>query len=263
MNRIKNKFDRLDHNALVCYLTPDFPQTGCTEPVVLALEKAGVDLIEIGIPFSDPLADGPMVQSSSHHVLKNGITLSRIMTVIKTIRKRSEIPIIAMGYANSAIHNGIEHFFSRLHSAGVDGIIIPDVPLEEMPRFLPAASASQIDFIPLVSPLSPDKRIKEICARSSGFIYCVSITGVTGMRKGNYFSADLLTLLNRVKKISTLPALVGFGISENRHLNFLKDKCDGYIVGSALLKAIAPAKTIQESVQRAVSFVHRLLRRKF
>jgi tryptophan synthase alpha chain len=262
MSRIKNKFEKLGKNALVCYLTPDFPMAGCTESIVPALEKAGADLIEIGIPFSDPLADGPMVQSSSHRVLQSGITFQRILTIIETIRKQSDIPIIAMGYANTAVNMGIDIYFKRLQKAGIDGVILPDVPLEEMDRFLPAAAACHIDLIPLVSPLSSDTRIRAVSAKTSGFIYCVSITGVTGMRTGNYFSEDLTAFLLRVRENSTLPALVGFGISEHEHLRFLEDKCDGYIVGSALLKAIMAAHTVEESVQEAVSFVENLLRSK-
>jgi tryptophan synthase alpha chain len=259
MSRIKEKLDQLNRNALVCYLTPDFPIAGCTESLVLALEKSGVDIIEIGIPFSDPLADGPIVQTCSQQVLEKGITLKRILTIIKNIRKQSDIPLITMGYANSVLNRGIDQFFRQLKQAGVDGAIVPDVPMEEMDRFLPAVHAAEIDFIPLVSPLSSSDRIKTLSMKAAGFIYCVSITGVTGVRKGNYFSGELLDLLSRVKKNSMLPALVGFGISEAAHIRFLKNKCDGYIIGSALLKAISPAHTVDQSVQAALSFINGLI----
>jgi len=260
MSRIQNKFKILKRNALVCYLTPDFPLRGCTESIVPALEEAGADLIEIGIPFSDPLADGPMVQSSSYRVLQAGITFKRILTIIERIRSKSEVPVIAMGYANSALNLGIDSYFNQLKSAGTDGVILPDVPMEEMERFLPAAQANTIDLIPLVSPLSSDDRIRNVCSVTSGFVYCVSIIGVTGMRTGNYFSEDLAAFLARVRKNSALPALVGFGISENQHLHYLEDKCDGYIVGSALLQAISESQSIEESVNSAVSFVKNLIR---
>jgi tryptophan synthase alpha chain len=228
--------------------------------MVLALEDAGADFIEIGIPFSDPLADGPVVQQASQQVLQKGITFKRILTIMTDIRKNSDIPLITMGYANSVLNRGIDNYFKRLQDAGVDGVILPDVPREEMDRFIPSAKACQIDFIPLVSPLSSDARIRSAVSKGSGFIYCVSVTGVTGMRSGNYFSETLAGFLSRVKKNSALPALVGFGISEHNHIVYLANKCDGYIVGSALLKAIAAAGTIEESVRAAVSFVQKLMR---
>jgi tryptophan synthase alpha chain len=262
MGRIEFKLQQLQRNALVCYITPDFPFTGCTEPIVLALEDAGADMIEIGIPFSDPLADGPVVQNASHLVLQKGITFKRILKIVENIRKKSEVPLIAMGYANSVLNSGINNYFTQLQAAGVDGVILPDVPIEEMDRFTPVAAANNIAFIPLVSPLSSEARIRSLALKGSGFIYCVSITGVTGTRSGNYFSGDLASFLSRVKKNSVLPALVGFGISEHEHIAYLEDKCDGYIIGSALLKAITTAQSIEGSVQAAVAFVRELMRGK-
>ncbi len=235
---------------------------GVTAPMVRRLESAGVDLVEIGIPFSDPLADGPVIQHSSHRVLERGFRIGQIFEIVRAIRVESEIPIVLMGYANSVRHYGVEKFFTACRDAGADGIILPDVPLEEMDKFVPFAQAAGIDFIPLVTPFSSAGRIRELSQMGSGFVYCVSVAGVTGARDSNYLSAETLSYLHRVREASMLPMMVGFGISKPEHLEFLAPVCDGFIVGSALIRAIGECETVDSAVETAGKFVEELKRGK-
>lgn len=221
--------------ALTLFLTAGFPELHSTPDLVLELEHAGADIIELGMPFSDPLADGPVIQQSSAIALKNGTTLNSILLDVKTIRKTSEVPIVLMGYVNPILRYGAEKFFANAHAAGVDGIILPEVPKEEAPRFSEMIRASKLSNILLVAPTTSDARIEEIDQESSGFLYCVSTTGVTG----THGQAPAQEYIRRVKTHAKKnPVLVGFGISTPKDARAIAHDCDGVIVGSALIKRI-------------------------
>ncbi len=257
MSRINRLFTNQD-KKLVCYITPEYPVSGLTAPLVLKLAGSGADMIEIGIPFSDPLADGPVIQHSSQQALESGVNLSSILENVRDIRRKSQVPIILMGYANSVLNEGVERFFAELNDAGVDGAILPDVPLEEMQRFSEPARQNDVDLIPLVTPLSSEKRIATLSRLGSGFVYCVSVTGVTGARD-KFLNVETIDFLKRVRKNSILPALVGFGISKKVHLKFLEDHCDGFIIGSALIRELEKGKSVTACLKKAGAFMKELI----
>jgi tryptophan synthase alpha chain len=245
-NRLTTKLTQLrkqNKKALVLFLTAGYPKLNSTVALVLELAQAGADIIELGMSFSDPLADGPVIQSSSQQAIKNGITLDIIFEQVKEIRKHSDIPLVLMGYLNPILHYGEKQFFADAKKAGVDGIILPEVPLEESDRFLALNRKYHLADILFVSPTTPNKRIKEIDARSSGFIYCVSTTGVTG--RTNIDNIDMY--LKRVKQAAkNNPVLVGFGIKTPADAQRISRITDGVIVGSALIQKITQVETLQQ-----------------
>jgi len=256
MNRIAQHFRHLkEHHrkALIPYITPEFPVPESTVPLVLALEKAGVTMVEIGIPFSDPLADGPTIQHSSDIAIRNGATIGRIFDRVREIRKSSEIPIVLMGYINSIVHYGIEKFFHDAHESGVDGLIVPDMPPEESEEICSLSKKYGVSSVFLIAPTSDDARIRVLDGLSSDFTYCVSVTGVTGAR--NSFGDSFDKFLQRVKKNTSKPFVVGFGIKGKDQIDQISKYADGVVIGSALLNAIGRARTVQETVQAASDFI--------
>jgi tryptophan synthase alpha chain len=225
------------------FLTAGYPRKTDTFDQVIALERGGVDIIELGMPFSDPLADGPVIQQSSAVALKNGVTLTSIFSDVARIRRRSQIPIVLMGYVNPILHYGEEEFFDQAASSGVDGIILPEVPLEEYDRFAPLMDRYGLCGILLVAPTTPPERVGQIDRRSKGFVYCVSSTGVTGRSP----SASATEYLESVRRSVTNNAmLVGFGISTPEEARRVVWSADGVIVGSALLRYLATDPSLQE-----------------
>jgi len=226
--------------ALGMFLTAGFPEADSTPGLVRSLEEAGADFIEIGMPFSDPLADGPVIQESSAAALKNGVTIPRILDVVREIRKSSAIPLVLMGYVNPILAYGAGRFFTDAASAGVDGVILPELPLEESVRFRSDTARNGLDYILLVAPTTPDDRLRAIDDASRGFLYCVSTTGVTGSAaKG---TPD--QFLARVRKHAVRnPLLVGFGISTADGARHAAGLSDGVIIGSALIRRIAQGET--------------------
>ena len=245
-NRLTDKLTQLrkqNKKALVLFLTAGFPKLESTVPLVLKLAEAGADIIEIGMPFSDPLADGPIIQASSQRAIKNGITLVRILEQVKEIRRYSEIPFVLMGYLNPILHYGQERFFADAAKAGVDGVILPEVPLEEADRFLLLTRKYHLADILLVSPATSDKRIRNIDKVTSGFLYCVSTTGVTG--RSNF--GNIESYVKRVKhNAKKNPVLVGFGIKTPADAHRIAQYADGVIVGSALIQRIAKENSVKE-----------------
>jgi tryptophan synthase alpha chain len=245
-NRLTTKLTQLkkrNEKALVLFLTAGFPKLESTVPLVLELAQAGADIIELGMPFSDPLADGPIIQASSQQAIKNGITLDKILNQVKEIRKHTDIPLVLMGYLTPILHYGEEKFFANAAKVGVDGIILPEVPLEETDRFLSFTRKHHLADILLVSPATSDKRIREIDKISSGFLYCVSTTGVTGRSS----IGDIKSYVKRVKyNAKKNPVLVGFGIKTPADAKRISQNADGVIVGSALIQKIAQASTATE-----------------
>ncbi|MGD0037577.1 MAG: tryptophan synthase subunit alpha [Bacteroidota bacterium] len=246
MNRITQKLrflaDRKE-KALVCFITAGFPTIEATVPLVREIEKGGADIIELGMPFSDPLADGPVIQASSQQAIKNGITLDHILECTRKIRKHSNIPLILMGYLNPIIHYGEERFFADAAKAGVDGVILPEVPLEESNRYLSLTRKYHLADILLVSPATPDKRIREIDEVTSGFLYCVSTTGVTGRSNIGNIESYVKRVKHNAKKN---PVLVGFGIKTSADAHRIAQYADGVIIGSVLIQRIAKKNSIKE-----------------
>jgi tryptophan synthase alpha chain len=221
--------------ALVFFLTAGFPEQDSTEGIAAALEQGGADILEIGMPFSDPLADGPVIQHSSAVALNNGVTLDCIFKSVAAIRSRSSIPLVLMGYLNPIMEYGPEKFFSQARASGADGIILPELPLEEVHRFKNLVESNRLSQILLVTPTTPPDRIRQIDSASSGFLYCVSTTGVTG----SGHRSNIRAYLDIVRRNATKnPLLVGFGISTPEDASGIAESADGVIVGSALLRLL-------------------------
>jgi tryptophan synthase alpha chain len=220
--------------ALVPFVTAGYPNLAMTERLLPALVEGGADVIEIGIPFSDPIADGVTVQRTSQVALANGTTLEDAIAVVSRARANGiTTPIVFMGYFNPFYHYGIERLAKAAAAAGVDGFIIPDLPTEESDDVLAALRANGRDLIFLVAPTSTEDRIREVAKRASGFVYCVSLTGVTGARAS--LADDLPTYIERVRRHTDLPLVVGFGISKPEHVQEVGQFADGVVIASALI----------------------------
>ncbi len=238
MNRIDEKFKTLkeqNKKALIPYVTAGTPNIEKTIEIVLAVEKAGADLIEIGIPYSDPLADGPVIEQSSLWSLNHGFKLIDAFNCVKQIRQKSQIPIVFMVYYNTIFGYGREKFIKNCVECDVDGMIIPDLPLEEYDEIEPYLKDTNIELISLVA-ITSKNRIQTIADKAKGFIYCISSLGVTGIR--SKFSDDVIDFLKEVKSKTSLPTCVGFGISKKEDIKKFEAVVDGCVVGSALVKNI-------------------------
>jgi tryptophan synthase alpha chain len=245
-NRIHERLNRIQSQggkALACFLTAGFPTINATIPLVLEIEKGGADIIELGMPFSDPLADGPVIQQSSQVALSQGITLDKILSYVKTIRESSEIPLVLMGYLNPILAYGAEKFFNSAARAGVDGIILPELPFEESKRYKSIFNNAGLAHILLVTPTTSPERITHIDRASSGFLYCVSSTGVTGSKNKILDGFYIDSVKKHAKKN---PVLVGFGIRTPADAHRIAHQADGVIVGSALIQRIARGESLKE-----------------
>jgi tryptophan synthase alpha chain len=227
--------------ALACFLTAGYPTPDALLSLVGAIEKGGADIIELGMPFSDPLADGPVIQLSSHVALQQGVTIDWILSQVRLIRRTSDIPIVLMGYLNPILAYGSEKFFTTAARVGADGIILPELPLEEQDRYADLIKANKLANILLVTPTTPSARISLIDKRSSGFLYCVSSAGVTGSRKSGINTSYIKKVKSSAKKN---PVLVGFGISSAEDARRAVQNADGVIVGSALIEFIGKGKSL-------------------
>ena len=242
MSRIAATFARLAAQrrlALIAYLTVGYPRPDVTPSLVEAATQSGADAIELGIPFSDPLADGRTIQAASQQALKGGMTVARALEAATAARKRTDAPLLFMTYLNPILAFGLERFCRAASEAGVDGLIVPDLPPAESAELRRAADAAQIDLVFFVAPTSSEASIAAACRAANGFIYCIAVTGVTGARAE--LDPALLPLIEIVRRHTKLPIVVGFGISRVEHLRALEGKADGVIVASALLDAIARA----------------------
>ena len=261
MNRISKAFSQKGEceKLMSLFLTAGYPDLESTAELILGFEKNGADFIELGIPFSDPLADGPTIQYSSDVAIANGITMNRIFEMVAEIRKSSEIPIILMGYMNPILHYGVHSFCEKAATAGVDGLIIPDIPVDESGLIDAATKAHNLPVIYLVAPNSPDERIQLADQKSDGFVYCVSVTGVTGAREGAEISRSVSSFINRVKtNVIKNPVMVGFGIKTHDDALNITSIADGFIVGSALIDTIRENYPEDGWEQEVFSFVHSL-----
>ncbi len=222
--------------ALFIYLTAGTPNLDATREIVRRSEQAGADVIELGIPFSDPIADGPVIQTSSQVALKNGTTISKVLELVKAIRRTSEIPLLGMGYINSFLNYGLEKCTVDFKDAGLDGFIIPDVPHEESGELRSICQLAGLHLIEFVTPNTVAERIKETCTSADGFIYCVSVNGVTGVRKIDY--TPIHKVIDAVRQQTDTPLAVGFGIGSPEVAVAAAENADAVIVGSAVVKRI-------------------------
>lgn len=204
------------------------------------LEKSGATVIELGIPFSDPVADGPTIQEAGIRALENGTTLKAVLETLKESKKSRSIPIVLMTYFNLIFVYGIERFAEECEAAGVDGVIIPDLPLEEEDSAVPALSKHEIALIRLASPTSPKSRLEEIVKRTEGFLYAVTVKGTTGAR--SEYEEGVAEYLEELKSLSSVPVLAGFGVSSPEQVKDLGQHCDGVIVGSKIVQALSKGK---------------------
>lgn len=236
-DRIKEKFGAIRRErrpGLIVYLTTGFPDLEATLELVPALAAAGADAIELSIPFSDPLADGPVIQESTFHALRQGVTPDDCLDVVAQVRQRApDTPLVLMTYYNPVFNYGLARFAQRLEECGVDGIIPVDLPGEEAGPLFAQCAPRKVHLVPLLAPTSTDENIRTAVSVSSGFIYCVSLTGITGAR--DRVSQRGLELLNRVRRHTSLPLTVGFGISRREHVETVCRQAQAAAVGSALI----------------------------
>ena len=244
--------------ALAPFLTIGYPDVNTSFEVAKAAVESGGDMLELGIPFSDPLAEGPAIQRTSFRALEQGVNVRTCLEFIHRLRREGiGAPLIPMGYYNPFLRYGIEAFAREAAAAGADGIIVPDLPMEESGPLRELLNEQGLYVIPLLAPTSPDERIERACADADGFIYCVSLTGVTGARED--LASGVERLVERIRRHSDLPLLVGFGVSSADHVEAIGRFADGAIVGSALMNAIdeAPRNSVIEVVRDFVAGLKR------
>ncbi len=230
-NRIKEAFAH--GKAFIPFITCGDPSLEVTEQIIIEMEKAGADLIELGIPFSDPTAEGPVIQAANIRALSGGVTTDKVFEMVKRVRKVVKVPLVFMTYANVVFSYGTERFAANASEAGMDGIILPDVPYEEKEEFAPTFRKHGMDMISLIAPTSHE-RIAMIAKEAEGFVYCVSSLGVTGVRKE--ITTDIGEMTSLVKANKDIPCAVGFGISTPEQASQMARNADGVIVGSAIVK---------------------------
>lgn len=255
MSRIETVFQTLQEKgekALIGFLTFGCPSKESTIALVEEMEKNGLDIIELGIPYSDPLADGETIKKASKQAIDSGIKVKDVFEGIVEIRKKSQIPIVLLTYFNTVFNYGVDRFFEKMKETGADGIIIPDLPLEEKAEITDAAKENAIDIIPLVTKVSHN-RIKSIVEDATGFVYCVSILGVTGARET--IQGDLTDYMAEVRSATKLPRAIGFGISNGETAKKWKDISEGVIVGSAFVKETLETISLEEMKERVGSKV--------
>ena len=252
-NRLHTLFKNSKKPLLSVFYTAGFPKLDDTSRIAESLEKAGADLIEIGIPFSDPVADGPTIQQSNKVALDNGITLQLIMKQVKEIRKSVNLPIILMGYLNPVMQYGIEKFAKDAAAAGIDGVILPDMPVPEYEReYRKIFEDAGLLLTFLISPTTSDERIRKIDGLSNGFIYAVSASSTTGAKSG--FASEQVQYFERLKKMNLRnPFLIGFGISNRETFTEASKYSAGAIVGSAFVSMLRDSKNIEADVRNFVS----------
>ena len=248
------------------FLTAGYPTPAVTVDIALTLEEAGAGVLELGVPYSDPLADGPTIQTSSHKALQQGVTLTRVLEMAREMRERGlKIPVILFTYYNPVLQYGTEKLISQLGEFGIDGILIPDLPYEEADEVNQLTEEHGRSFISLVAPTSL-QRIERIATRAQGFLYCVSSLGVTGAR--SHLDESVITFLDEVRKYANVPLAVGFGISNGEQVKMVAPHCEGFIVGSALIDTIGKqedklikVETKNEGLAEIKKFVNNLYSR--
>jgi tryptophan synthase alpha chain len=243
--------------GLVAFLTAGDPDLAATESFVLAMAEAGADVIELGVPFSDPLADGPAIQRSSERGLRSGTTLAGVLDLVASIRRKSDVALVLFSYFNPVLQMGLDQFANRAAAAGADGVLITDMTPEEAGEYRRIVASRGLDTIFLAAPTSPDERLAKIAAATSGFLYLISRTGVTGTK--DTLPEDLPALVRRVRRVTSLPIAVGFGISLPGHVSVLGGLADAAVVGSALVQEIEKAASV-DAARAAVAERVRVLK---
>jgi len=259
MNRIEEKFRKLRREkkkAFIAFITCGDPNLATTGRLALEFARLGVDILELGVPFSDPLADGPTIQAASARALKNRVNLTDVFRLVRRLRQKSELPVALLTYYNIIYRFGIKNFVKQAKIAGVDGVIVPDLPVEEAGDLIKAAKRNNFATIFLLAPTTDTQRIRRISSNCSGFIYYVSLTGTTGARKS--LPKELAGQVRRVKRITTKPVCVGFGVSNPRQAREISRVADGIIVGSAIIKVIERNLGRRALVPKVTEFVRRL-----
>lgn len=261
-SRIAAAFDRLKERrrvGLIPYLTAGFPDVEATLELVPALAEGGASVVELGVPFSDPLADGPTIQRASFHALRQGVTLATCIETVARLRRGGlSVPVVFMGYYNPFLSYGLDAFAHDAAEAGLDGVIVPDLPTEESGPLRKACRQRGLAVIPLLAPTSTDERVAAACAQADGFIYCVSLVGVTGAR--DELPPGVGETVGRMRKHTDLPIAVGFGISRREHVDAVGRYADAAVVGSALISALEDTPR-NHLAERARGFVAELVGR--
>lgn len=247
LNDIIKRKIKSNNKLLSIFVTAGFPELDATVDIIKTLDKSGVDFIELGMPFSDPIADGPVIQKATDTALRNGTKLEDIFQIIKDVRKFSDIPILLMGYLNPLYHYGLDKFLVTAAKAGADGLIIPDWPIEENIEYHSKLKELDLDLIHLIAPNTPPERIKLIDKVSTSFIYCVAYTGVTG--QGGRLNAKSKAFLSQLQKELTNPWMVGFGVRTFADVQRYTSFSDGVIVGSAFINLLEQTEKLKRSVE--------------
>jgi len=255
MNRIEKLFTRKKKNILSIYFTAGYPGINDTLPIIRDLDNAGVDLIEIGMPFSDPVADGPVIQRSSEKALQNGMSLNLLFKQLEKVRSVTDIPLILMGYINPFFRFGIEDFIKKCSETGIDGTIIPDLPVEEyLGSYAALYEKNNIFNIFLISPQTPVERIKYLDTISKGFLYMVSTSSTTGMKKG--FDNSQTAYFDKIRDFNLkTPGLIGFGISDKSTFEQACAYSEGAIIGSAFINALDEKGDLAENIKRFIRLI--------
>lgn len=259
MNRIDKKFAELKRahkKAFIAFITAGYPDLGTTARLVMELEKAGADCVELGVPFSDPMADGPVIQKASQEALKKRVTLERIIRMVAGIREKVAIPVCLMTYYNPVFCYGTRRFIRDAHRAGIDAVLIPDLPPEEDKDLVSFGIRNKMYYISFLAPTSSAERVRKIGRSARGFIYYVSLTGVTGARTD--LARDIAARVRAIRRHTAKPVCVGFGISTPRQVKEISAAADGVIVGSALVKKITEYKGKASLVRAVGDTVRRL-----
>jgi tryptophan synthase alpha chain len=250
-NRITELLSNTKKPVLSVFYTAGFPNLNDTESIAIALEAAGADLIEIGIPFSDPVADGPTIQASNKQALENGMTVELLLKQVSSIRSKVKLPIVLMGYLNPVMQYGVERFFKDASDAGVDGLILPDLPLDEFAQYEALTNSLNLSVSFLISPTTSEARIRKIDALSSGFIYAVSASSTTGAK--DEFSSEQMAYFQKVKSLQlSNPFLIGFGISNSKTYAQACAHAAGAIVGSSFINQLSTSKNLEADIRQFV-----------
>jgi tryptophan synthase alpha chain len=247
MSRLESVFKQKNHKALIAYVTVGYPNIEATLKVVPLLAESGCDIVELGIPFSDPMADGATIQRASFKALENGVTTSLCLDIAKKLSKKTSIPLVFMTYFNPIYQYGLEKFCHDCVASGIDGLIVPELPPEEGDELGNLAGKSGVDMVYFLAPTSVEERIKLVANKARGFIYLVSIAGVTGAR--NELPPDLGKFISRVKQLAKQPVCVGFGISTPEQAARIAQTADGVIIGSKLIQLLETDDTAMTATQ--------------
>ncbi len=261
MNRIKQKINLLEKKnkkALIVYITAGFPDLKTTEKLVMMLEKNGVDFIELGMPFSDPIADGPTIQQSSCTALEKGMNMRKFFSLVAKLRKKTQVPLIMMSYYNPIFKYGLKRFAQAAKKCALDGVIVPDLPPEEANDLKRQLKPPRVSLVYLISPVTKKRRIRKIAGLSSTFLYYVSLTGVTGAR--HKLPSDLIKNVRRIKQSTSIPVYVGFGISTPAQVKNIVQVADGVIIGSAIIKIFQKDYAQKKAFKKIADFITSLNR---